>query len=144
MDKKEVEKAKGYRGGKGEKEETGGKEGKGQKEGNGKKHGSGKQHGKGGGGEGVLEDIEFAKKLGRFTSQVRDQVGLDGRLDFGKFFGNDQPVRLEIASGAGEWAAAQVLQCVAACCGVLQWVTVCCSVLQCAVGWLRVVGFVKL
>lgn len=30
-----------------------------------------------------------------------------GRLKLGEVFGNSRPVRLEIASGAGEWAAAQ-------------------------------------
>ena len=31
-------------------------------------------------------------------------VRQDGRLDLAKFFGNELPVKLEIASGAGEWA----------------------------------------
>ena len=54
------------------------------------------------------QDAAFAKKLGVFTSSVRDFVGADGRLLLEKLFGNQHPVKLEIAAGAGEWAAAQV------------------------------------
>ncbi len=53
------------------------------------------------------EEVELAKMLGGFTSEVRGHVRADGRLDMAKFFRNSLPVKLEIASGAGEWAAAQ-------------------------------------
>ena len=49
----------------------------------------------------------FAQRLGTFTTSVREYVSSDGRLDWKAFFGNELPVKLEIASGAGEWAAAQ-------------------------------------
>ena len=40
-----------------------------------------------------VEGTGFAQKLGKFTNQVREHVGADGRLDFDKLFGCSLPVR---------------------------------------------------
>ena len=41
------------------------------------------------------------------TACGRQQVSDDGRLDFSALFGDARPVKLEVCSGAGEWAVAQ-------------------------------------
>jgi hypothetical protein len=86
--------------------------------------------------EGGARQTALAKALGAFTARVSAQVGVcccavlvaarvavaaqvlvtacgrgqvsdDGRLDFSALFGDARPVKLEVCSGAGEWAVAQ-------------------------------------
>ena len=49
----------------------------------------------------------FPKFLGDYTTKIRKMLSPKGFLVFRNLFGNTLPVKLEICSGAGEWAIAQ-------------------------------------